>query len=189
MATVDETMREILRILRHQEVEDYQHLLTIMTGHSAERVQRAFDELVRLRIIEGIPILGGYAEPRLSTAAIRALEAGADPLTHPTYPHQHIVQNFHNSTIGGNIAAGANIVQRSRNKIRGHEVFVELREAIQRCRADESERKKLHAAVSDMESSVGTDGFVQHYQTFMAFASDHIQVFGSLLPALAMLLR
>jgi hypothetical protein len=66
-------------------------------------------------------------------------------------------------------------------------VFFELREQAKSI-ADESTQTDILARIDALESTHGTVGFVEAYQSFMAIASNHITVFGFLLPRLAQML-
>ena len=66
-------------------------------------------------------------------------------------------------------------------------VFVELREQAEFV-ADEQDRADILARINDLESTKGTKGFLAAYQEFMTIASNHITVFGPLLPALVQML-
>lgn len=66
-------------------------------------------------------------------------------------------------------------------------VFVELREQAKSV-ADEAARADILARIDALESTQGTGGFLAAYQSFMATASNHITVFGPLLPFLAQML-
>lgn len=66
-------------------------------------------------------------------------------------------------------------------------VFVELREQAKSI-ADEAARTDILARIDALESTKGTGGFLAAYQSFMAAASNHITVFGSLLPFLVQML-
>jgi len=49
-------------------------------------------------------------------------------------------------------------------------------------------REEVLAAIDDMESSSGDEGFTAAYRKFIAVVADHLSVFGPFLPALAQLL-
>jgi len=67
------------------------------------------------------------------------------------------------------------------------QLFSQLREIVDKVENTE-ERECISRSVDSMEASVGTKGFLTHYQQFMSFISNHITVFSPLLPALAELL-
>ena len=66
-------------------------------------------------------------------------------------------------------------------------VFIELREQAQSI-ADESTRADILSRIDALESAQGTGDFLAAYQSFMATASNHLTVFGFLLPVLAQML-
>ncbi len=66
-------------------------------------------------------------------------------------------------------------------------VFFQLREAISQVE-DPHERKRVESSIEALESSFGTSEFLGQYQQFISTISNHITVFGPLLPALASLL-
>lgn len=68
-----------------------------------------------------------------------------------------------------------------------HEVFIKLREALDQV-PEEKQREIIKQTISEMESSVGTSAFVQHYRQFMSCIADHITIFTPYLPILAGLL-
>lgn len=66
-------------------------------------------------------------------------------------------------------------------------VFFELREQAKSI-ADDAARADILARIDALESTQGTGGFLAAYQSFMATASNHITVFGFLLPVLTQML-
>jgi hypothetical protein len=76
----------------------------------------------------------------------------------------------------------ANTVSMSKER-----VFFELREQANSI-ADEAPQADTLARIDALENTHGTGGFLAAYQSFMATASNHITVFGSLLPVLTQML-
>lgn len=189
VTNVDRTMRQILDALSSKDFDDTDDLATAIPECSERTFERSFNELMRLGLVEGKRHLGGVAEPRLTTWAVGLLEAKMDPFI-PTArsPSFNVVQHISHSSIAGNVAAGTNIVQRSRGDARGPDVFQELRQTIEARIDDHARREQLHAAVNQMESAAGTNDFASTYKAFIAFAADHLQIFSAILPALSQLL-
>ncbi|WP_395945337.1 hypothetical protein [Brevundimonas sp.] len=64
-------------------------------------------------------------------------------------------------------------------------VFGDLRTRISQGVANEGQRQAMLQAVSEMEATKNTPGFVEHYQRLIGLAADHIGVIQWALPALA----
>ena len=67
------------------------------------------------------------------------------------------------------------------------QVFGQLREKAQSI-SDDRDQAAILERITALENANTAGGFLSAYQAFMSIASDHITVFGPLLPALALLL-
>jgi hypothetical protein len=107
------------------------------------------------------------------------------PVAHPqTIPHQ--IFNLH----GDNARVNFHSTDSSTNIVNTNsaELFNGLLKLIEEQIKNANDRNSLIATVEAMRQSQGTSGFMSCYQEFMAVASDHISVFGPLLPALTKML-
>ena len=115
------------------------------------------------------------------------LELIPPPIGLPTPRTGKLAENIHfhgpNARLNvDSIDSSTNSVSMSKDR-----VFVDLREQAKTI-ADEATQANILARIDALESNYGTDGFLSAYQSFMAIASDHITVFGFLLPALSQML-
>jgi hypothetical protein len=67
------------------------------------------------------------------------------------------------------------------------QIFTQLRDLVEQIE-DVKDKEQIMQSIDSMESSVGTADFINYYQQFMSFISNHITVFSPLLPVLASLL-
>jgi len=115
------------------------------------------------------------------------LELIPPPIGVPTPRTGKLAENIHfhgpNARLNvDSIDSSTNTVSMSKDRI-----FVDLREQAKSI-ADEAARADILTRIDDLESTQGTGGFLAAYQSFMATASNHITVFGFLLPVLTQML-
>jgi len=115
------------------------------------------------------------------------LELIPPPIGLPSPRTGKLAENIHFH--GPNARLNVDSVDNSTNSvsISKDRVFLELREQAKFI-ADDAARDDILARIDALESTQGTDGFLMAYQSFMAIASNHITVFGFLLPVLAQML-
>jgi len=115
------------------------------------------------------------------------LELIPPPIGLPSPRTGKLAENIHFH--GPNARLNVDSVDNSTNSVSMSKdsVFVELREQAQSI-ADEAARADILTRIDALESTQGTDAFLVAYQSFMAIASNHITVFGFLLPVLAQML-
>lgn len=115
------------------------------------------------------------------------LESIPPPIGVPTPRSGKLAENIHFH--GPNARLNVDSIDNSANtvSISKDRVFVELREQAKFI-TDEATRANILARIDALESTHGTGGFLAAYQSFMATASNHITVFGFLLPVLTQML-
>lgn len=115
------------------------------------------------------------------------LELIPPPIGVPTPRAGKLAENIHFH--GPNARLNVESIDNSTNTVSMSKdrVFIELREQAQSI-ADEAARVDILARIDTLESTQGTRDFLEAYQSFMATASNHITVFGFLLPVLAQML-
>ena len=115
------------------------------------------------------------------------LELIPPPIGVPTPRAAKLAENIH--FYGPNARLNVDSIDNSTNTVSMSKdrVFVELREQAQSI-ADEAAQADILSRIDALESTQGTGGFLAAYQSFMAAASNHITVFGFLLPAVAQML-
>jgi len=122
-------------------------------------------------------------------------DAGEAPVNSNPVPQEKIHQIFNTYITGNvqNVATGStNVKQTAISKTENEKLFTDLLNALLASREDGKIVAELTAAVEEMRSTQGTEGFKRHYQNFMSLLADHIQVFGPIiapfLPTLAALM-
>jgi hypothetical protein len=115
------------------------------------------------------------------------LELIAPPVGVPTAVSGKLAENIHFH--GPNARLNVDSIDNSTNTVSMSKdrVFVELREQAKSI-ADEAAQTDILARIDALEDTQGTTGFLTAYQSFMAIASNHITVFGWLLPILTQML-
>jgi hypothetical protein len=115
------------------------------------------------------------------------LELIPPPIGIPTSRTGKLAENIHFH--GPNARLNVDCIDSSTNTVSMSKdrVFVELREQAKSI-ADEAARADILVRIDALESTQGTGGFLAAYQSFMATASNHITVFGFMLPVLAQML-
>jgi hypothetical protein len=115
------------------------------------------------------------------------LELIPPPIGVPTPRAGKLAENIHFH--GPNARLNVDSVDNSTNTVSMSQdrVFFELREQAKSI-ADDAERADILARIDALESTQGTGGFLAAYQSFMTIASNHIAVFGFLLPVLTQML-
>jgi hypothetical protein len=99
---------------------------------------------------------------------------------------QTVIYNLHGANARVNIHStdsSMNVVSVSADAL-----FSELRKALERSVADETERRMLIKTIAELEAAEGTDGFIAKYAEFMSLAANHITVLAPFVPALSQLL-
>jgi hypothetical protein len=122
----------------------------------------------------------------------QAPEAGEAPLNSMPVPEEKVNQIFYTYINGGtvhNLATGSHsFEQHSTNTDANAELFGKLLEALQSVENPDI-TVPVTNNIEQMRATQGTESFKAHYQQFMSFLADHMQVLGPVvapfLPALA----
>jgi hypothetical protein len=115
------------------------------------------------------------------------LELIPPPIGIPTSRIGKLAENIHFH--GPNARLNVDSIDTSTNSVSMSKdrVFFELREQAKSI-PDDAARADILARIDALESTQGTGGFLAASQSFMATASNHITVFGFLLPFLTQML-
>ncbi len=117
------------------------------------------------------------------------LELIPQPIGGPKRETGKLADNIHFHGPNARLNVHSTVNSRNAVSMSNDRVYVELREREQaKAIADDQRRADILARINALENTRGTTGFLAAYQEFMAIASDHITVFGPLMPFLAQML-
>jgi len=118
-------------------------------------------------------------------------DAGEAPINSHPVDQEKVQQIFHTYITGNvqNVATGSNNVNQHATTTQNNEVFNELLHALMKTNDASESKEKITGTVENMRDTQGTNSYKTHYNTFMSFLADHMQVYGPVvapfLPALA----
>lgn len=120
-----------------------------------------------------------------------APEAGEAPINSQPVDQEKVQQIFHTYITGNvqNVATGSNNVTQHATTNENNEVFNELLHALMKTNDAMESKRKITGTVENMRDTQGTDNYKTHYNNFMSFLANHMQVYGPVvapfLPVLA----
>lgn len=98
------------------------------------------------------------------------------------------IANLHVSGHGARVNIGSNDSSINVVSVQAQSVFTQARETIQREISAADDQRKILAKLDELQEAHGKPSFTAKYKEFVSVISDHIQVLGPVVAALAQLL-